>query len=130
VADVSAPVGIKPGERICVATELIEGARGLRFLVNVDGGAQPAFAIRHGGRAYAYLNRCAHKGVELDWVEGEFFDRDGLSLVCATHGARYDPASGRCTGGPCAGRGLRRLAVVEQDGDLRLDSTSYPTMNE
>jgi len=129
MAGVNLPI-IKPGEHICAAAALIDGARGLRFLADVEGAAQPAFAIRHGGRAYAFLNRCAHKGVELDWVEGEFFDRDGRQLVCATHGASYDPASGRCTGGPCAGRGLWRLAVVEQGGDVRLDSIIYPTTNE
>ena len=62
------------------------------------------------------------KSVELDWVEGEFFDADGQYLVCATHGARYDPVSGRCAGGPCARRGLRRLGVVEEGGDVCLDN--------
>jgi nitrite reductase/ring-hydroxylating ferredoxin subunit len=51
---------IKPGGRICAAAVLVDGARGLRFFADVDGGVQPAFAIRHGGRAYAFLNRCAH----------------------------------------------------------------------
>ncbi len=125
MAGVSTPTIVKPGERICAAAALKDSARGLRFLADVDGGVQPAFAIRHGGRAYAFLNRCAHKGVELDWVEGEFFDRDGLHLVCATHGARYDPATGRCAGGACAGRGLRRLAVVEEGGNVRLDNDCY-----
>lgn len=122
MAGVNTPISVKPGERICAATALTDGARGQRFLADIGGAFQPAFAIRYGGRVYAFLNRCAHKGVELDWVEGEFFDRDGSQLVCATHGARYDPATGHCVGGPCAGRGLRRLAIVEEGGEVRLDA--------
>jgi nitrite reductase/ring-hydroxylating ferredoxin subunit len=76
-----------------------------------------AFAVRHQGRVVAYLNRCAHVAMELDWLAGRFFDSDGQALLCATHGAAYDPSDGRCVGGPCAGRGgLRRLQVVEEGG--------------
>jgi nitrite reductase/ring-hydroxylating ferredoxin subunit len=56
-----------------------------------------------------------HVAMELDWVAGQFFDLDGEALLCATHGASYDPADGHCMGGPCAGRGgLRRLQVIEK----------------
>jgi hypothetical protein len=65
------------------------------------------------------------KSVELDWIEGEFFDTDRLYLVCTTHSARYDPVTGRCAGGPCAGRGLIRLEVVEEGGDVRLDNDCH-----
>jgi nitrite reductase/ring-hydroxylating ferredoxin subunit len=80
----------------------------------------PAFAIRCDGRVFAYVNACAHQGVELDWEEGAFFDDDGRHLVCATHGALYEPADGRCVGGPCKGRSLTALTVVERDGDVLL----------
>jgi len=102
---------------LCPSTQLVDGGVGLRFDVLVDGETLGAFAVRHRGRAVAYLNRCAHVAMELDWVAGRFFDGDGETLLCATHGAAYDPADGRCLGGPCAGRGgLRPLQVVEQDG--------------
>jgi nitrite reductase/ring-hydroxylating ferredoxin subunit len=34
---------------------------------------------------------------------------DGHHLQCATHGALFDPLSGVCISGPCAGDALQRL---------------------
>jgi nitrite reductase/ring-hydroxylating ferredoxin subunit len=102
---------------VCTSDALLNGGGGVRFEVSVGGRAVPAFAIRYGGVARAYLNRCAHVSMELDWRPGQFFDADADRLVCATHGALYDPASGMCIGGACAGRGgLRALNVLERDG--------------
>ena len=102
---------------LCPSTQLVEGGAGLRFDVVAGGETLGAFAVRYRGQAVAYLNRCAHVAMELDWIAGRFFDGDGEALLCATHGAAYDPASGRCLGGPCVGRGgLRPLQVLEQDG--------------
>jgi len=103
---------------ICAAAQLAEGGQGVRFTVQRQGRAEPAFAVRHGGRPYAYLNRCAHVPMELDWRPGEFFDSEGLYLICATHGATYEPATGQCVGGPCRGRRLIPLKVAETDGQI------------
>ena len=105
---------------LCPSDALIEGGRGLRFVVAIDGNPFPAFAIRYGSAVYAYLNQCAHQSVEMDWNEGYFFDRAQHFLVCALHGAHYYPKTGRCAGGPCAGKGLIPLRVEEIDGEIRL----------
>ena len=105
---------------ICQTADLMEGGRGIRFTVQRHGRQEPAFAVRYRGVVRAYLNRCAHVPVELDWVEGDFFDMSGLYLLCSTHGAAYLPDSGRCAGGPCSGRGLVALAVAESDGRVYL----------
>lgn len=105
---------------ICAAAELADGGKGIRFTVELGGREQPAFAVRFRGRVFAYYNRCAHVPTELDWNAGEFFDHSGLYLVCATHGALYDPATGACVLGRCNGRGLQGLAVVEEDGKVFL----------
>lgn len=105
---------------ICRSDQIAERARGWRFTVAAVEGLLPAFAVRYRGKVYAYVNRCAHVGVELDWAEGEFFDVSGLYLVCSTHGAAYHPESGRCAGGPCKGRGLVAVKVVERDGAVYL----------
>jgi nitrite reductase/ring-hydroxylating ferredoxin subunit len=102
---------------VCPASRLVDGGTGVRFEVVAGGAPAAAFVVRHRGRVFGYLNRCAHVAMELDWIEGRFFDADGQWLLCATHGAAYDPSSGRCVGGPCAGHGgLRRLQVVEDGG--------------
>ena len=105
---------------ICLSDQLDEGGRGVRFTVGPDAETLPAFAIRFGGRVYAYINRCAHIPTQLDWMEGEFFEASKLYLICSTHGAVYEPESGRCAGGPCRGRGLQPLAVSERDGHIYL----------
>lgn len=101
--------------RLCAPARLEDGGRGLRFRLWRGGTWWPAFAVRYEGRVRAFLNRCAHRGVELDWEPGVFFSADGRALLCATHGARYHPATGACLGGPCGGP----LAVleVEERGD-------------
>lgn len=105
---------------ICAAADLVDGGNGLRFTVDRYGMEQSAFAIRFRGRAYAYLNRCAHVPIEIDWEHGKFFDHSGLYLICATHGALYEPESGRCALGRCAGRGLIPLRIEERDGHVYL----------
>ena len=52
---------------ICASADLRDGEDGVRFTVRRGGREVPAFAIRYGGTVYAYLNRCAHVAVELDW---------------------------------------------------------------
>lgn len=117
------PVVLHPGDKVCACTQLQEGGRGVRFLVEHNGRISQAFAVRHAGRVVVYLNRCAHKLVELDWQEGEFFDAEQLYLVCATHGALYDPASGVCVDGPCRGAALTAVPVREADGAVWLAGT-------
>lgn len=104
---------------ICAAQALLERGDGVRFPVRVGDAPATGFVVRVDGRAVGYLNRCAHVALELDWNPGRFFDAEGRLLLCATHGAAYAPESGRCVGGPCAGRGgLRAITVVERDGRI------------
>ena len=107
---------------ICASADLVDGGDGVRFEVQLHGRSEPAFVVRHRGRAHAYLNRCAHVPVELDWMPGAFFDAEREMLICATHGATYDPASGHCVRGPCRGARLRPVAVVERDGSVWLEA--------
>jgi len=103
---------------ICASAELLDGGDGVRFEIELYGATEPAFAIRHGGRVYGYLNRCAHIAMELDWKPGKFFDTEGEYLICSTHGALYAPESGACRGGPCRGAALVRLDVFETDAKV------------
>lgn len=102
--------------QICLSSELDDGGQGVRFQVVADGEVQPAFVVRHGGQARAYVNRCRHIGLELDIARGRFFDNRGEHLICATHGALYDPLTGACVAGPCSGVGLMKIPIVELDG--------------
>lgn len=117
------PVAGSSERLICVSTELVEGGNGVRFTVEQGGTKMAAFAVRSGHQVHAYLNRCAHRGVELDWEPGRFFDKDRRYLICATHGALYHPQTGECAGGPCGG-GLVKLAVIEKNSSVYLISSN------
>ncbi len=57
-------------------------------------------------------------------LEGEFFDHSKLYLICATHGATYEPDSGYCVLGPCRGKSLVALPVEERGGVVILVTES------
>lgn len=105
---------------ICASGELVDGGAGVRFKLRLGERPIDAFVVRYAGRAYAYLNVCAHRWIELDWERGKFFDMTGRWLICSSHGALYDPADGHCVAGPCRGAALTAIAVVEADGQVSL----------
>ncbi|HEX5125338.1 MAG TPA: Rieske 2Fe-2S domain-containing protein [Rhodocyclaceae bacterium] len=105
---------------ICASSDLVEKGDGLRFVVSDQHGDWQAFVIRHEGKAYSFRNQCAHAAVELDWNPRKFFDDSGLYLICATHGALYEPATGECVDGPCRGAHLYAIAIEECDGNIYL----------
>ncbi len=88
-----------------------------KFRLRCDGREVEGFLVRVDGGWRAYVNRCPHVGTPLDLWPNEFLAEDGR-LVCATHGARFDPASGACVAGPCAGDALTPLPVRAEDGTL------------
>jgi len=75
---------------------------------------------RQRGRVKAWLNVCPHAGRALNHAPDRFLtDPDG-NLVCAAHGAVFEPGAGQCIAGPCAGASLRAVDVEERDGAVRL----------
>jgi nitrite reductase/ring-hydroxylating ferredoxin subunit len=76
-----------------------------------------ALLVNHDGSHFAYMNRCPHTGITLDWVNNQFFSSDGRYLMCATHGAVFEPPSGECIWGPCFGLSLQSVPL-EIDDDM------------
>ncbi|QLG89764.1 Rieske 2Fe-2S domain-containing protein [Chitinibacter bivalviorum] len=101
--------------RICASSDLQERALAFRFVVQNGARERAAIALRYDGQVYAYINECAHIPIELDFNPGDVFDLSRQFLVCSTHGAYYDPTNGLCLGGPCTGRRLSPLTVIEKD---------------
>lgn len=100
---------------LCNSSALIEGGRAVPFDVVYAGGACRGFAVRFDGLPHAYLNRCSHVAMEMDFQPDRFFDHSGRWLMCATHGAVYAPGTGGCAGGPCRG-GLVKITLSEGGG--------------
>ena len=100
---------------LCHSGDLVDGGVAVPFDVVYGGQTCRAFAIRYRGQVHAYLNRCTHVAMEMDWQPNRFFDDSGQWLLCGTHGAAYRPDTGECAGGPCRG-GLVRIALSESEG--------------
>ena len=113
-----APEPRDAGERLCASADIAERGRAWVWDVLEYGHPVRAFALRFDGQLRAYLNRCVHVAAEMDWQPGEFFDADRRWILCSIHGASYEPASGRCAGGPCGRGRLTPLAVQEQGGQV------------
>lgn len=103
---------------LCNSSDLVDGGLAVPFDVIFQGQTCWAFAIRFEGQVHAYLNRCAHVAMEMDFQPNRFFDTTGRWLICATHGALYEPATGRCMAGPCR-RSLVKIAITEYAGRVR-----------
>jgi nitrite reductase/ring-hydroxylating ferredoxin subunit len=104
------------GLAVCDGAALADSGPAHVFEVQEWGRSARAFVLRFEGRVYGYINRCAHVPVELDWQPGRFFDDSGRWLICAVHGAVYDPGSGVCVGGPCRHKRLKPITVDEIEG--------------
>jgi nitrite reductase/ring-hydroxylating ferredoxin subunit len=93
-------------------------------------GASKKFTLRRGardfeamlvnfeGNLFAYVNRCPHVGITLDWLDNQFFSVDHRYLMCANHGAVFEPPTGECIWGPCAGLSLQSVPLEIEDGRI------------
>ncbi|MEY4694581.1 MAG: hypothetical protein RLZZ95_1030 [Pseudomonadota bacterium] len=100
---------------LCPSTDLKDSGLAVPFDVMYAGQTCRAFAVRFEGQVQAYLNRCTHVAMEMDYQPDRFFDTEGRWLMCATHGATYAPDTGECVGGPCRG-GLVKITLSESQG--------------
>ena len=102
---------------LCPTEALQDSALAIAFEVSYFGQIEAAFVVRFQGEVHAYLNRCSHVPMQMDYQPNHFFDSTGQWLICATHGAMYDPPTGHCRMGPCRG-GLIKIAVSEAHGEV------------
>jgi len=84
-----------------------------KFTFDEDGIQKSGFVIFFDSAYYVYRNECQHLPVELDWQENEFLDDEKNFIVCATHGAIYEPSTGHCVNGPCQGSFLKKIEFIE-----------------
>lgn len=110
-------------QRLCASGDLQECGDAVTFEVLEHGQSVPAFAVRYDNVALAYVNRCAHIPAEMDWLPGKFWDQDKRFIICAVHGALYDPPNGACVSGPCRGAKLMSIAISESDGEVHWHPT-------
>ena len=94
------------------------GAKGVTL--ETQEGRREIFVVRRLGHVFTYENACPHIGTPLDFLPDRFLTRDGRHLLCSTHGALFDIASGLCIHGPCRGQSLKPVPVTVRDGQVVL----------
>jgi len=83
--------------------------------------------VRKLGELRAYANVCPHARHALDFPPGRFLAPDGEHLRCASHGALFEPLTGACVLGPCAGRALMPLALRVVGDEVRVSAPASLT---
>ncbi len=76
------------------------------------------FVLRRGGKFFAYVNRCKHISIPLDYGDEDFLTSDNKFIMCKNHGALYEPETGLCVSGPCAGRSLEKIELEIKGGKV------------
>lgn len=90
----------------------------------VDGKRRFLVATRHEDRARVWLNVCPHQGRPLNWAPNQFLKDEHGNLVCAAHGAVFEPDSGVCIAGPCHRAALTPVSIEDDGTDIRILSGS------
>ena len=96
----------------------LEHGRSKKFTMRRGGRYFEALLVNYQGNHFAYVNRCPHTGITLDLVNNQFFSSDNRYVMCATHGAVFEPPSGECVWGPCVGLSLQSLPIEIDDGQI------------
>lgn len=107
--------GASGKQMVALVGELTHGGS-KKFILRSGRNAIEAMVINYDGGLYAYVNRCRHVALSLDWIDNQFFTDDRRYLICANHGALYEPKSGECIWGPCVGASLQRVPL-EVEGE-------------
>jgi nitrite reductase/ring-hydroxylating ferredoxin subunit len=108
----------RPGGRAVARVDELEPGSVKKFWLICQKYRIDAFLVNDQGRFHAYVNRCRHMATPLDFIRDQFLSEDGRYLMCYTHGALYEFASGVCIAGPCKGEALYRLPVSVDGSDV------------
>ncbi|WP_376695026.1 Rieske (2Fe-2S) protein [Wenzhouxiangella sp. EGI_FJ10305] len=99
---------------LCAGDELAEGCY-REFRIDYDGEPLWLIATRRNGQPRVWINLCPHQARPLNFAPDRFLTDDDNRLVCAHHGAVFDPDSGTCVAGPCRNAELRALDVCQRE---------------
>ena len=122
------PAATPSAAALCRLDALADGtAIAVDAVAQAGGEPLDLILLRHAGGVRAFLNVCPHAGRRLDYAPGKFLLQRG-QLICAVHGATFDPADGLCVAGPCRGEHLQAVALRVDDGLVRLAPDQRPAV--
>ncbi|MGH7870708.1 MAG: Rieske (2Fe-2S) protein [Candidatus Binatia bacterium] len=113
-----AKVQSKANRKLVASLGEIEHGQSKKFTLRRGPRDLEALIVNYEGAYFAYVNRCPHTGITLDWVNNQFFSSDNRYLMCATHGAVFEPPTGECVWGPCFGLALQNVPLEIEAGQI------------
>ena len=103
---------------LCQLSDLDDpGSRG--FVLQIGDAFFHGFVVKKGGEVAGWVDRCPHAGFPIAMELDRYLSNDGSVILCGWHGAVFEPLSGACVGGPCAGGKLTPWPVQVVDGIVR-----------
>ncbi len=107
-----------PNVPLC-AEDAIADPGSRSFVLQIGEAYFHGFVVRKDGQVAGYVDRCPHQGFPLAIELDRYLTRDGSLIMCGWHGAVFEPLTGVCTGGPCAGGRLTPWPVQAVGGIIR-----------
>ena len=106
------------GVALCAETDLADpGARSL--VLQIGEAFFHGVLVRRDGAVAGWVDHCPHAGHPLALELDRYLTPDGSLILCGWHGAVFEPLTGLCVGGPCAGGRLTPWPVEVRDGIVR-----------
>lgn len=109
----STPPGVRLGP-----LELVADRSARNFVLRMKAGRFHGFVVRRGDEVRGYVDRCPHAGLPLAQALDQYLTPGGEHIACAWHGALFEPLTGACVAGPCAGRGLTSWPLTVVEGQI------------
>lgn len=107
-----------PGVALCAETDIADpGSRA--FVLQIGEAFFHGFVVRKGGEVAGWVDRCPHAGNPLALELDQYLTPDARYILCGWHGAVFEPLTGECKGGPCAGGRLTSWPVAAAGGVIR-----------
>jgi nitrite reductase/ring-hydroxylating ferredoxin subunit len=113
-------------ERVICRLDDIEvsGARG--FAIGSGDWPLRGFVVRINDEVRGFINHCPHAGHPLNLRPHRFLTPDSALIVCSSHGALFEKATGLCVAGPCAGHYLCAVPLKVESGFVMLADDADP----
>ena len=103
------------GNPVC-ARDDVQGA--VALTIETAKGRFPVILVEMAAGVRAYVNACPHQYLPLDYRGGQILSADGTRLMCTSHGAQFDVATGMGVAGEGLGCALDAVPLTEEAGRL------------
>jgi nitrite reductase/ring-hydroxylating ferredoxin subunit len=103
---------------LCRFDEIAEGEA--RAFGPFDGSRRKAFVVRKDGRLHAWWDACPHYGgLPMAWRTNAYLNAARDRIVCSSHGAEFEIATGQCVLGAALGQALTPAPIeTTPEGDV------------